>query len=149
MAQNYIFSYRGAMSMKYSLTKETREKLQQLLKSSKALGNYRIIIRVNAVLSLFKDISIDTIAFVLNVSTESISNWFKLFLSNGVDGLKDKKKSPGRPNKLTEPQKQELLEIIIAGPENAGYIGACWRTPMIRDIIINKFGVDFSVKYLS
>src|ERR1035441_4416245 len=118
MAQNYIFSYRGAMSMKYSLTKETREKLQQLLKSSKALGNYRIIIRVNAVLSLFKDISIDTIAFVLNVSTESISNWFKLFLSNGVDGLKDKKKSPGRPNKLTEPQKQELLEIIIAGPEN-------------------------------
>ena len=80
--------------MKYSLTKETRENLQKLIKSSKTLGNYRIVTRVSAVISLFENIPIDTIAFVLNVSTESISNWFKLFLSNGLMGLRVKRNHP-------------------------------------------------------
>ena len=134
--------------MKYTLNKETREKLYKLLKLSKVLGKFRTVVRINVVLSLFERIPIESIAIVHNVCVESIKTWFTTFLAKGVDGL-ESKKSPGRPSKLTETQKEELRATIIAGPEAAGFLGGCWRTPMIRDIIVKKYGKDFSVKYIS
>ena len=134
--------------MKITLEKQTLTDLEKLVNISRSTGDLRTMNRIRAILSLIKGIPIETIASVLRVCTESIRVWFKSFVQKGVAGLKSEK-SPGRPPKLTKLQRKELKEIIIAGPVDAGYIGACWRSPMIQDIIQNKFGVFYSVHYLS
>jgi transposase len=48
----------------------------------------------------------------------------------------------GRPPKLTAGQRQELREILVAGPEDAGYTSACWTAGMIADLIRLRFKVD-------
>lgn len=88
------------------------------------------------------------IAETLKVSEESIRLWVKALLLKGIEGLKSKK-SPGRPGKLTRTQKRELDDLITDGPAKAGFSGACWRSPMIQELIYKRFGVFYSVHYIS
>lgn len=88
------------------------------------------------------------IAEILQVSTQSIRNWLKLYILKGIRGLKNGK-SPGRPPKLTKTQKKQLSKLIISGPEKSGFPGSCWRTPMIQHLIHELFGVFYNVRYLS
>jgi transposase len=67
---------------------------------------------------------------------------------HGVRGL-GTKQSHGRPQKLTKTQKKELAEILDRGPAEAGFLSNCWRSPMIQHLIYEKFGISYSVHYLS
>lgn len=104
--------------------------------------------RILSVLAVGDKTPYTVIAGMLKVSEESIRLWFKAFLLQGLEGLKSKKPS-GRPSKLTKTQRKELDEIITEGPTNAGFPGACWRSPMIQLLIYQKFGVQYSVYYIS
>ncbi len=70
------------------------------------------------------------------------------FLGSGVAGLK-RRKSPGRPSKLAKTQRRELAQLIDQGPAKAGFCGNCWRSPMIQQLMHERFGVSYSVHYLS
>src|SRR5207237_10678331 len=70
------------------------------------------------------------------------------YLVQGISGLAAGQ-SPGRPAKLTKFQKQELAKIIDGGPQKAGFAGMCWRSPMIQNLINQRYGVYYSVQYLS
>ncbi|MGD9822801.1 winged helix-turn-helix domain-containing protein [Desulfobacter sp.] len=58
-------------------------------------------------------------------------------------------KRSGRSNKLAGTQKKQLKQWLTDGPQSVGFPGACWSTPMIQELIYQKFGVLYSVKYLS
>ena len=88
------------------------------------------------------------IASTLKVNEESIRLWVNALLLNGLVGL-ESKKGPGRPSKLTKTQRKELDKLITEGPERAGFPGACWRSPMIQELIFERFGVFYSVHYIS
>lgn len=60
-----------------------------------------------------------------------------------------RRESSGRPPKLTKTEKRELGEMIDAGPAANDYPGACWRSPMIQDLIQKKFGKVYSAKYIA
>jgi len=117
-------------------------------RATEHLGDLRMFIRISAILGLCNGISTREIATMLQVSQESIRLWVRAFLLRGVEGLTPKK-SPGRPSKLTKSQRRELAEIIDQGPAAAGFVGNCWRSPMIQQIIYEKFKVAYSVHYLS
>jgi len=104
--------------------------------------------RIMSILAIGNGILYSVIATTLNVSKESIRLWRNAFLLKGVQGLNAKKPS-GRPPKLTKSQKKELDKIITEGPGNAGFPGACWRSPMIQHLIYERFGVQYSVHYIS
>jgi hypothetical protein len=42
-----------------------------------------------------------------------------------------------------------LAELIEDGPEKSGFIGNCWRSPMIQEPIPERFNVLDSVHYIS
>ena len=50
---------------------------------------------------------------------------------------------PGRAPKLGEAQQQELITLIEAGPQSAGYSAGIWTGPMIGDLILHHFGVRY------
>lgn len=131
-----------------TITKSTVEQLEELLHKASNVGDLRTVTRVKAVLAFYDGHDRATIASILKVSEESIRLWLNAFMLKGVEGLRSKK-SPGRPPKLTKSQKQELDDLITKGPIECGYLGACWRTPMIQDLIHEKFQVFYSVHYIS
>ena len=104
--------------------------------------------RIIAVLAVSERILYSQTATMLKVSEESIRLWVKALLVSGVEGLKPKKPN-GRPSKLTKTQRKELDRLITEGPTKAGFPGACWRSPMIQSLIYERFGVEYSVHYIT
>ena len=46
-------------------------------------------------------------------------------------------------------QKAELAPLLDEGPVKAGFSGACWRSPMIQQMIYDRFGVFYNVFYIA
>ncbi len=103
---------------------------------------------VMAILALGEDQDKEAVAVTLRVTVESIRGWINSFLSYGLQGLTSKK-SPARPPKLTKDQKLELAKLLDEGPEKTGFIGNCWRSPMVQELIYERFGVVYSVYYIA
>jgi len=119
-----------------------------MLKLAQDSGDLRTVKRVLGVMAVSDGILYSEITSILKVNEESIRLWVKTMLLEGVAGLKPKK-GTGRPSKLTKTQKKELNKLITEGPEEAGFPGACWRSPMIQTLIFERFGVFYSVHYIS
>jgi transposase len=134
-------------SIRIVIGHQTQKKLAEILQQSKNTGDFRAVKRIMAILAVVNGKRYSEISSILKVCEESIRLWVITFLLKGPEGLKSHK-IPGKPSKLTEPKKNELDEIITKGPAAAGFPGACWRSPMIHDLICKKFGVSYSVKYI-
>jgi len=130
------------------LTNTQKNRLANQLKKAEVKGDIREAKRIMAILALGEDQDKTIVSSVLNVTVKAIQHWVTTFLLNGVRGLVSRKPS-GRPPKLTKTQRRELAKLIDAGPQKAGYVGNCWRTPMIQQLISEKFGATYSVHYIS
>ncbi len=136
------------MNFHLKLSSEQKKNLVNKLKNARASGDIREANRVMAILALGEGQGERTVAATLRVTVESIRGWVKKFLLYGLRGLKSKK-SPGRPSHLTTTQKRELGKTLDAGPQKAGFMGNCWRSPMIQALIYERFGVLYSVHYIA
>jgi len=130
------------------LTKTQKHNLANKLKKAEAKGDIREAKRIMAILALGEGQDKKTVSSILSVTIEAIQNWVNKYLLNGLRGLASKK-SPGRPSKLTKSQRRDLAKLVEEGPEKAGYVGNCWRSPMIQQLILEQFGVAYSVHYIS
>lgn len=91
--------------------------------------------------------AIITIATLLGVVEQTIRNWLHDFLQGGAASL-SYRKPPGRPTRLTKRQKEHLKQMIVAGPQEAGFASACWTSLMIQELIDKKFGVLYGRFYI-
>ena len=120
----------------------------KIMDTARLTGDSRTLKRIMAVLAVTEGHRFSLIATILKVCDESVRIWVKKFLLKGPDGLKSGKPAGRKPG-LTKKQKKILKELIIKGPSEAGFSGACRRSPMIQDMIHNKFNVFYSVNYIS
>jgi len=131
------------------ITPKTREELETMYNIARKSGDLRLINRIRAIFAVFEEgRKYSIISSILKVSAEAIRIWVKKFILKGPKGLKDKT-IPGRPSKLTKKQKKELTELILKGPAESDFPGACWRSPMIQDLIKDRFGVFYNAYYIS
>ena len=135
------------MTFKLNLTSKTRKKLESIFENAVKRGDIRTTKRIRAIWAFVDGCDYKTIANFLNVSVESIRIWVNRFIISGPKAL-DAKKIPGRPPKLTKSQRKELEKLICDGPQNNGFPGACWRTPMIQELILEKFNIFYSVWHI-
>lgn len=136
------------LNFRLSLRSAQKKALLTRLKMAEQLGNIRLVKRISAILSTAEGLDKEQIAKVLHVSVESVRLWLCSFLLHGIKEA-EPKKSSGRPPKLTKTQKRQLAEIIDKGPAEAGFLSNCWRSPMIQHLIYDKFGIFYSVHYIS
>lgn len=130
------------------LSKRQKQTLQNTMHRAESNGDLAKIKRILSILLLDSKHAMIEISALLRVSTQSIRHWLKLYLVQGVRGLRSGK-STGRPGKLSKTQRQELVELIKLGPEANGFLGSCWRTPMIQHLIHEKYGVFYHAHDLS
>lgn len=81
------------------------------------------------------------------VTTHSINNWIKLYKEKGIEGLK-LLPCGGSKAKLTDEQMQTLAQIIKDGPEEYGLDTAIWTSPIVREVVITEFGVQYDVSHI-
>lgn len=111
-------------------------------------GDIKKMRRLNMLFMLHKKIRISIIEFSLQVSKQTLYQWLRQYIMSGLRGFKSGK-SPGRPPKLTKTQRRALARCIDKGPSENGFIGNCWRTPMLQELINEKFGVFYNARYIS
>lgn len=124
--------------------KELTRRLQRAWRS----GAIWLIKRISALLLLADGRATPEIATHLGVSSATIYAWRGAFLVHRWDSLV-RRTSPGRPSKLTATQRAQLKELVIAGPEAAGYDTGCWNSALIQDLIYRTFGRLYNVHYIS
>lgn len=131
-----------------SITTPQRKALDHKLKTAQQLGDLRTIKFALAVLAVAHYASTEQAAVVLQLSVAQVEHYAHQFLCYGVAGVAFKK-APGRPPKLTKTQKRQLSQFIEDGPAKCGFNGNCWRSPMVQQLILEKFGVTYNVFYIA
>ncbi len=113
-----------------------------------ALGSVRLIKRVQAVLEVMSGQDVANVAERLQLSEACVYGYVRAFVLKGIDSLAYQP-PPGRAAKLTKTQKKELMRLIDAGPEAAGYDVGGWTAALIQDLIWRTFKVEYSVQYIA
>ncbi len=82
------------------------------------------------------------------IGIRALNHWISRYKTEGLKGLTDKPR-PGKVSKLTEEQREELKEIIGAGPIASGYDSGIWTCSIVSDVIYKKFNVKYSISQVS
>src|SRR5437899_509158 len=127
------------LSFRLTITTAQRKELERKLKSAQQLGDLRLVKWILALFAVVHDQSTEEAARVLDLSEAQVERYVFQFLCYGVRGVSFTKPS-GRRAKLSQDQQRELAELIDAGPQASGFSGACWRSPMVQQLIQDRFG---------
>lgn len=130
--------------MRFTLSASYRKDVERHLKTAQRLGHVRQVTYLLALLAVVDGQSFAQVALVLHVHEKTVATWVRLFCCYGLQDTPHRKPT-GRPPKLTATQKATLVTWIEEGPVKAGFSGACWRSPMIQQLIYDRFGVLYNV----
>jgi transposase len=136
------------VSFTLHLSSFTRKQLYRRLQQAYGSGALRVVRRIQALLALADNQSVQEVAEMLHLGQQTIRDYRNAFLLRGVASL-GYTRPPGRPSKLTPSQRRELAALIKAGPQAAGYTSGCWNTPMIQDLVQSRFGASYHPHYLA
>ena len=135
------------MPIKIRLSNQTRQQLYNRLQQAYSRGPLRLIKRIHALLYLAEDKSVAQVSSILGLGEQTIRDYLHGFMWRGLASLVYQR-PPGRPPRLTKTQRQELAQLIEAGPEVAGYESGCWSARMIQDLIQRHFGLEYHPHYI-
>jgi transposase len=130
------------------VSRRQRQELERHLHTAQQLGQVRDVTCLLAILAICDGQDCEDVALTLRITPKTVHQWVRRLLLAGPKGLQ-RQKPPGRPPKLTKTQKYELAQLIEEGPVKAGFMAACWRSPMIQQLISERFGVFYNVFYLA
>jgi transposase len=123
-------------------TPTARKKLRRFIRVAEKGSDLAVWRRGRAVLGYIEGTPVIELAEQLGVTRGSINRWLQWYESAGLAGLLTGK-APGSPCRLSEAQREELGQLIEAGPQSSGYTSGVWTGPMIGDLIASRFGVRY------
>ena len=133
----------------FHITKATKKRLKRELEEAQKLNNVRLHKITWSLLLLGENRGVAEVSRLLHVSCRTIYEWFSLFLVKGFRWLKGLHfQGRGRKPKLIQEQKEKLYDIIVQGPEKAGYDCGGWNSAMIKEVIQKEFNVIFNPRYV-
>jgi transposase len=135
-------------SVRFTISMHYRKEMEHELQTAQHLGHLCQVKYLLVILTLMDGQSFAQVALVVRVHDKTVAKWVGVFCCYGIKGA-PRKKPTGRPPKLTPTQQAELATLIDAGPVKAGFSGACWRSPMIQQLICDRFGVFYNVFYIA
>lgn len=93
-------------------------------------------------------LSLQEVAQQVKSSASSVHRWWQAWRKRGSSGL-DAKPAPGRPRKLTDREREKLLDVLIEGATVAGFSTEVWTLKRIGLMIQRKFGVRYHVDHVN
>ncbi len=98
--------------------------------------------RRSVIAFLKQKLSLHEIARRLGCHASSVLRWRNAWRAGGRAALKAKP-APGRPPRLTAPQKARLVQLLLAGARAHGYRTELWTTQRIAALIEDRLGVRY------
>jgi len=95
---------------------------------------------------LARGVTKSEVARVLGVARQTVAAWEQRLLEGGKEALK--RGELGRPRQLDAEQERELGKVLMAGALAAGYPTELWTLPRVGKVIIDRFGVEYSMGHL-
>ena len=135
-------------AFRMSISGRQRQELEYQLHRAHPLGSVPDVKCLLAILAITAGQSCEEVAQTLRVTRKTVHQWVRRLLVDGPTGV-TRQKPTGRPAKLTQTQNQELAKLLEDGPVLAGFASAGWRSPMIQQLIYERFGVFYNVFYLA
>jgi transposase len=86
--------------------------------------------------------SLSAVARALSASVSSVFRWYETYQGSGLRGLRPHP-TPGRPPKLSESQKRQLVKVLLKGPLAAGYRTDLWTLQRVAEVIDRRFGIQY------
>ena len=120
---------------------ELNRKIKHLKKTGTGGSDFRLLVRLMALVAYYQNQPVERIALLFNISTKSLTRWIKLYESLGIDFMGDADRS-GRPNRLTPEQQEQLKNEIQTLNQRV------WVARHILVTLHALFGVLYSVRYL-
>lgn len=133
--------------IKVEFTKKTLENLKKRLKNARKNGNTGVVIKIAALLMFAMKMSIAEIADIWGVTERTFYNWLNDFIAKGMSSFLAFQRK-GSPARLSERQKEELKQIVLDGPEKAGFSRGTWTSAMIAELIEKKYKVVYNYRYV-
>ena len=134
------------MSYSIRLKAKERDELESRMLNSKEIRIYNRLLAIKLKSQRMKN---QDIAKALNVSTATITNWFKLFIDEGFIGL-CQKNYPKRESKLDR-VKQELHDYLVkhnaSSPEIQQYLKENHDIHLCQNAIINYIKKEFNYSF--
>ena len=138
-------------TMKAIKIRGTVKKIEQLVTLSKQAmrdGAYRVATRLHAVALNMEGKSAPEIAELLKVHRTKICQWFRRWQEDGIKGMLEGHR-PGRPERLSQEQRQTLIDILDSGPVAYGFNAGVWTCPMVCRIIEDEFSIQYHPAHIS
>lgn len=104
--------------------------------------------RATAIRLLDRQHSPSEVAAMLAVSLASVYTWIHRWESEGLEGLANRPKQPGR-RKVTPAYCEALDKALASEPAVFGYGFAVWTLERLRDHLTRVTGITISVQWLS
>ncbi len=79
---------------------------------------------------------------LVGAAPSSVSRWKQKMDEGGLEALKAKP-HPGRPARLSREQKKELEQVLLKGPQAAGFATDLWTLARVAKVIEREFGVRY------
>jgi transposase len=108
---------RGRQAQAIKLSREERKSLELLIRRGTA--EQRQVMRAQIALMAHRGESTTAIAQALGVSVQTVSHWRTRLVRHGVEGLQEVSR-PGRPRRIGEAQRLELLALACEPAEPDG-----------------------------
>jgi putative transposase len=109
----------------------------KLVKMIKAEKNPRIVQRLIFIKARYEGKSVKEASNIVGVSRSNGNIWQQRWNAQGYEGLIPQFRG-GSPSKLSDLQKAKLKEMLNERNN--------WRTREVQDLILQEFGVEYSLK---
>ncbi len=124
-----------------SLTAEELEALEKLYRTTKEV---RLRTRAQIVLLAGEQrMTAPAIAKIVRENDQTVRNWLKRWMAEGIEGLKDRP-MPGPPPKISEGYKEHLLSAVRRRPRSLGQPYSMWTLQRLADYMAEQTGIRVS-----
>jgi transposase len=99
--------------------------------------------RLLALAAVYDGMDREEAARIGGMDRQTLRDWVHRFNEQGPEGLINAR-PPGRPSKLTAEQKEELRQLVEAGPDPQVHGVVRWRCVDLKRVLEERFAVDLS-----
>jgi len=100
--------------------------------------------RLVVALAYKDDIAVETLSERYGIPQSTIYYWIDRIENESLDQALVDDSRPGRPSKLSREQRLTIEQWIAASPREQGKEADEWTPELLRDLINEEFGVEYS-----
>jgi transposase len=125
------------------LTAEGLETLEELYRTTKGV---RLRTRAQIIhLAGEQRLKVSAIALIVREATQTVRNWLKRWMAEGIEWLKDRP-MPGAPPKITQEYKEQVLAAVRRRPRSLDQPYSMWTLQRLADSMAEQTGIRASIE---